>query len=76
MDAAVAAFAYAQARSWVRTVYFPQTLSTSTAIPTLPTPAAPLDGPDVLYNSDETIDVHGVWYVVYSGITPGVYPTL
>ncbi|KAJ7041934.1 hypothetical protein C8F04DRAFT_1176591 [Mycena alexandri] len=78
LDSAVAAFAYAQARSWTRVCppphhsRLPQSQSIrQPPIPLLPSPAADLDAPNPLH-----VDADGVgsrWYVVYAGITPGVY---
>ncbi|KAJ6518049.1 hypothetical protein C8R47DRAFT_1062603 [Mycena vitilis] len=69
---AVAAFEYARARGWTRAVPSRSScvvLSTSTtAIPRLPAPARPTDDPNPLHT-----ELDGRWYVVYCGITPGVY---
>ncbi|KAJ7477126.1 hypothetical protein B0H11DRAFT_2234603 [Mycena galericulata] len=62
---AQAAFQYALQRSWVRSVDTPVT-----AIPALPLPAPVIDSSNPL-NGDETLD--DTWYIVYRGITPGVY---
>ncbi|KAJ7823664.1 hypothetical protein B0H13DRAFT_2375958 [Mycena leptocephala] len=60
-----AAFAYAVARSWVRISGAPVT-----AIPALPQPIRIGDRLNPLNGSEES---DGKWYVVYCGITPGVY---
>ncbi|KAJ7031436.1 hypothetical protein C8F04DRAFT_1262792 [Mycena alexandri] len=66
LDQAEAAYAYAVERSWVRT----STTAVAAAIPTLPQPVQIADGVNPLNGSEE---FDGVWYVVYRGITPGVY---
>ncbi|KAJ7430876.1 hypothetical protein B0H11DRAFT_2262776 [Mycena galericulata] len=62
---AQAAFQYALSRGWVRNGY-----STVTAISTLPTPASDLLGDNPLNGLEPH---NSTWYVVYRGITPGVY---
>ncbi|KAJ7102962.1 hypothetical protein C8R43DRAFT_1141084 [Mycena crocata] len=77
MKAAVAAFDYAQQRSWTRKCpsrhasSSSATLTVAPAIPTLPQPASllELETPNPLHCDDED----ALWYVVYQGITPGVY---
>ncbi|KAJ7829905.1 hypothetical protein B0H13DRAFT_2372254 [Mycena leptocephala] len=68
---AQAAYEYAHSRGWTRVF-----------VPAVPTTAAPLSGPlpvaDWLFDSPNPLHGGGVrgngrWYVVYRGITPGVY---
>ncbi|KAJ7020766.1 hypothetical protein C8F04DRAFT_1274602 [Mycena alexandri] len=66
---AQAAFDYAAHRAWVRVISPSLTLTTHSAIPSLPTPL--LDSPSPLHPDNTNSD--GRWYVVYSGVTPGVY---
>ncbi|KAJ7895683.1 hypothetical protein B0H13DRAFT_2338759 [Mycena leptocephala] len=61
-----AAFAYASERSWVRVIGAP----IAAAIPVLPQPVVVADGTNPLNGTE---DFDGKWYVVYRGITPGVY---
>ncbi|KAJ7735169.1 hypothetical protein B0H16DRAFT_1731433 [Mycena metata] len=63
---AEAAYTYAVERSWVHNCY----ATVVAAIPTLPQPVQVADGVNPL-NGTEEFD--GKWYVVYCGITPGVY---
>jgi hypothetical protein len=72
LAAAQAAFDYASRRSWTR-VMPARTSGASPAIPTLPSPVGLLDGPNPLHG---TYTSTGAWYVVFSGITPGVYASL
>ncbi|KAJ6561831.1 hypothetical protein B0H19DRAFT_1259475 [Mycena capillaripes] len=65
LAAADAAFAYAVAQSWVRVCDAPLT-----AIPALPQPIHVEDAVNPL-NDDEHFD--GKWYIVYRGVTPGLY---
>ncbi|KAJ7441679.1 hypothetical protein B0H11DRAFT_2252003 [Mycena galericulata] len=65
---AEAAFQYALSHGWVRTCSSPVTA----AIPSLPTPASTFDIDNPL-SGTEPHDQKQVWYVVYRGITPGVY---
>ncbi|KAJ7169144.1 hypothetical protein C8R43DRAFT_945103 [Mycena crocata] len=73
--AAVAAFEYAQERSWTRKCQprgAPVRESVEpVAIPTLPTPIGMLESTNPLHGDPS--DVGSRWYIVYSGITPGVY---
>ncbi|KAJ7044910.1 hypothetical protein C8F04DRAFT_1250153 [Mycena alexandri] len=63
---AEAAYAYALEHSWVRNCSLPVVA----AIPTLPQPVQVSDGVNPLNGAEE---FDGRWYVVYRGITPGVY---
>ncbi|KAJ7883968.1 hypothetical protein B0H13DRAFT_2343917 [Mycena leptocephala] len=65
-EQAHAAFAYASERSWVRVVG----ALIPAAIPVLPQPVVVADGTNPLNGTE---DFDGKWYVVYRGITPGVY---
>ncbi|KAJ7079882.1 hypothetical protein C8R43DRAFT_1143204 [Mycena crocata] len=64
---AEAAFSYALQRSWVRTAGTPLT----PGISQLPQPITSTADPTNPINGSETCD--DKWYVVYHGITPGVY---
>ncbi|KAJ7154959.1 hypothetical protein C8R43DRAFT_1126344 [Mycena crocata] len=64
---AEAAFAYAHARGWTR-VADPNSVS---VIPVLPQPDASAAGDNPLNGDNDTHDDR--WFVVYSGIAPGVY---
>ncbi|KAJ7766366.1 hypothetical protein DFH07DRAFT_955417 [Mycena maculata] len=66
LSEAQATFDYAVARAWVRNCYAPLVA----AIPRLPTPASSLDTLNPLSGSQAR---NHKWYVVYRGITPGVY---
>ncbi|KAJ6523683.1 hypothetical protein DFH09DRAFT_1329921 [Mycena vulgaris] len=78
VPAAQAAFDYAHARLWTRVCNSrpgsPAAMSQPTAIPQLPNPTGytearnPLHGHD---NAGASLDTK--WYVVYAGISPGVY---
>ncbi|KAJ7080720.1 hypothetical protein C8R43DRAFT_965690 [Mycena crocata] len=73
--AAMAAFEYALQRSWTRTCQ-PRGAALRErvepiAIPALPTPMGMLDAPNPLHGDPS--DVGSRWYIVYAGITPGVY---
>ncbi|KAJ7607454.1 hypothetical protein DFH06DRAFT_1347505 [Mycena polygramma] len=76
-DDADAAFAYAQAHSWVRICGSRRTgrsaLHTTTPIPVLPQPVALEDTPNPLHTGGGAASSGRRWYVVYCGITPGVY---
>lgn len=61
-----AAFDYASARSWVRISYAPAVA----AIPQLPHPTHSADRTNPLNGNVSGSDR---WYIVYHGITPGVY---
>ncbi|KAJ7462421.1 hypothetical protein FB451DRAFT_1180710 [Mycena latifolia] len=63
---AQAAFAYAQARSWIRS----SEATVSVAIPALPRPHSPHDTQNPLNGSEQLDDR---WYIVYQGICPGIY---
>lgn len=63
---AKAAYAYACARSWTRST----DTASPVAFPSLPAPVPPTDDANPL-NGSEILDNR--WYVVYRGITPGVY---
>ncbi|KAJ7487166.1 hypothetical protein FB451DRAFT_1168548 [Mycena latifolia] len=63
---AQAAFAYAQARSWIRS----SEATVSVAIPALPRPHGPHDTQNPLNGSEQLDDR---WYIVYQGICPGIY---
>ncbi|KAJ7477057.1 hypothetical protein B0H11DRAFT_2235011 [Mycena galericulata] len=74
-EAAVAAFEYAQARLWTRKCDGAASILSSApapVVPELPTPVGLLDAPNPLH-SDQSMPGKGIWYIVYSGITPGVY---
>ncbi|KAJ7614711.1 hypothetical protein DFH06DRAFT_1146230 [Mycena polygramma] len=78
VEKADAAFQYAQERSWTR-LSTPRNSSRSapppTPIPRLPTPifdlSAVTDAPNPLHTADTVRQ--GLWYNVYSGISPGIY---
>ncbi|KAJ7469885.1 hypothetical protein B0H11DRAFT_2238322 [Mycena galericulata] len=73
-QAAQAAIEYAEARSWTRRIS-PGSSSTpaaGTTIPNLPLPVDLLHGPNPLH-SDGRASFDGTWYIVYRGITPGIY---
>ncbi|KAJ6450345.1 hypothetical protein C8R47DRAFT_1230306 [Mycena vitilis] len=77
-DTANAAFAYAQEHSWfgvrTRARSFPQTTPASAPIPSLPQPVPLVDVPNPLHTGDDGPACRGRrWYVVYAGVTPGVY---
>ncbi|KAJ7770730.1 hypothetical protein B0H16DRAFT_1715384 [Mycena metata] len=74
LPAARAAFDYAVQRSWTRVCGAPNRPPPATAaIPRLPQPVGLLDGPNPLHGGDGAAQRGNRWYVVYSGITPGVY---
>jgi hypothetical protein len=66
VEAACAAFAYAEARLWTRVCNTPVVAG----IPALPVPILAGERGNPLHES-ETLD--DFWYVVYRGIRPGVY---
>ncbi|KAJ6454922.1 hypothetical protein C8R47DRAFT_1228444 [Mycena vitilis] len=66
-EKATAAYEYAKARSWTRSSYSTFT-APSSSIPRLPTPNV-LDPLNPLHDNEDD----SLWYVVYSGIAPGVY---
>jgi hypothetical protein len=66
LQAAHAAFTYAEARSWTRVSDAPVV----TGIPALPEPILASEWGNPLHES-ETLD--DFWYIVYRGIRPGVY---
>lgn len=68
MPIAHAAFQYAVERGWVRTSYAPLVA----AIHVLPQPLDAAEAVNPLHDSEE---IDATWYVVYRGITPGVYRT-
>ncbi|KAJ7622771.1 hypothetical protein DFH06DRAFT_1340642 [Mycena polygramma] len=73
-EQAVAAVEYARERGWTRVCPAPST--SSSAIGSLPTPipAGSHHHPNPLHVAGDPAASHqGVWYVVYSGVTPGVY---
>ncbi|KAJ7173538.1 hypothetical protein C8R46DRAFT_1215470 [Mycena filopes] len=73
-DGAVAAFEYAVEHSWTRVAGpFATEFTPPAAIPRLPTPiAATIMGTS--HNPLHDVGArHESWYIVYSGITPGVY---
>ncbi|KAJ7431200.1 hypothetical protein B0H11DRAFT_2262223 [Mycena galericulata] len=73
LERAQAAFEYARQRSWTRVVPAAgrPMLPPPAAIPKLPTPIDFVEAPNALHDGDSLRD--GLWYVVYSGINPGVY---
>jgi hypothetical protein len=73
LAAAQAAFDYASRRSWTRAIPAHPSLPRQ-AIPTLPSPTGLLDAPNPLHGTDTVLGTS--WYVVFSGITPGVYDSL
>ncbi|KAJ7601291.1 hypothetical protein DFH06DRAFT_1353508 [Mycena polygramma] len=77
-DDADAAYAYARARSWVRICGSrrrgPPARQSTAPIPVLPQPVALVDTPNPLHTGDAGAASPGRrWYVVYRGVTPGVY---
>ncbi|KAJ7602662.1 hypothetical protein DFH06DRAFT_1347914 [Mycena polygramma] len=77
-DTAVAAYEYARSKSWTRvcpsrdspiSTRLPRRSAAPAAIPQLPEPNY-LDEPNPLRGDDEDADK---WYIVYCGVTPGVY---
>ncbi|KAJ7612813.1 hypothetical protein DFH06DRAFT_1344900 [Mycena polygramma] len=69
MPLAIAAYDYAHARGWTRVLpSFHLDVLVSSAIPRMPTPSGLTDPTNPLHT-----DLDGRWYVVYCGITPGVY---
>ncbi|KAJ7707994.1 hypothetical protein B0H16DRAFT_1481455 [Mycena metata] len=66
---AQAAFKYAQERGWTRALAPDGSTTAQLAAP--PTPANPLQGPNPLHAGP--LVANGLWYIVYRGITPGVY---
>ncbi|KAJ7024557.1 hypothetical protein C8F04DRAFT_1192235 [Mycena alexandri] len=75
LAAARAAFEYAAQRSWTRVCGASASPSTGTtvSIPALPQPVGMLEDPNPLHGADGAAVRGRRWYVVYSGITPGVY---
>ncbi|KAJ7727674.1 hypothetical protein DFH07DRAFT_970103 [Mycena maculata] len=74
VEQAETAYAYAVARSWTRVCGSPlPSSSQQSGIPILPSPADPTDGVNPLHG-DEQLDQ--TWYIVYRGITPGVYHSI
>ncbi|KAJ7028761.1 hypothetical protein C8F04DRAFT_1265720 [Mycena alexandri] len=74
LAAAHAAFDYAARRSWTRVCGAPSSPPPGTApIPSLPEPVGMLERPNPLHGGDGASERGRRWYVVYSGITPGVY---
>ncbi|KAJ7618973.1 hypothetical protein DFH06DRAFT_1342288 [Mycena polygramma] len=77
--AADAAYEYAKERGWTRKCHPKNSLPTTTtsttpAIPSLPQPAGLLDAPNPLHTGTTgTASPGNHWYVVYQGVTPGVY---
>ncbi|KAJ7026091.1 hypothetical protein C8F04DRAFT_1268563 [Mycena alexandri] len=68
-EGAVAAFKYAEQRSWTRTAGpLPTQSRPPSAIPQLPTPIAGTPNP-----LHDQATPHQRWYIVYCGIFPGVY---
>ncbi|KAJ7216764.1 hypothetical protein C8J57DRAFT_1255243 [Mycena rebaudengoi] len=65
-----AAFKYAEERGWTRAC---DSQDPATAIHVLPTPILPSDIPNPLHGSETT---DSQWFVVYRGITPGVYQSI
>lgn len=73
LEEAEAAFAYAQACGWTRASGRPYARLSMNAIGTLPSPSQEEDAPNPLSGSE---DLDDIWYVVYRGITPGVYRSM
>ncbi|KAJ7704632.1 hypothetical protein B0H14DRAFT_3526678 [Mycena olivaceomarginata] len=73
LEEAEAAFAYAQACGWTRASGRPYARLSMNAIGTLPSPSQEEDAPNPLSGSE---DLDNIWYVVYRGITPGVYRSM
>ncbi|KAJ7507415.1 hypothetical protein B0H11DRAFT_2218263 [Mycena galericulata] len=74
-EAAAAAFDYARARKWTRECGTDSRVLSSApaaAVPELPTPVGLSDAPNPLHSGHSSTS-QAVWYIVYSGITPGVY---
>ncbi|KAJ7715850.1 hypothetical protein DFH07DRAFT_974074 [Mycena maculata] len=73
-EGATAAFEYARLRGWTRRVpddsFIVPSAVLPPAIPWLPQPPAFSDAPNPLHGEH-----NGLWYIVYCGITPGVYPS-
>ncbi|KAJ7635970.1 hypothetical protein DFH06DRAFT_1336118 [Mycena polygramma] len=78
MPLAQAAFDYAEERGWTRVrtvdgaVHANDTITT-TIMREVPTPIGDLEGPNPLHAPTGAGVRGGVWYVVYVGVTPGVY---
>ncbi|KAJ7178676.1 hypothetical protein C8R43DRAFT_942295 [Mycena crocata] len=70
---AEAAYAYAQARCWTRICTSRPSSPSQPSLASLPSPSQPSDMPNPLHG-DEPLD--DTWFVVYRGITPGVYHSL
>ncbi|KAJ7701960.1 hypothetical protein B0H17DRAFT_1242322 [Mycena rosella] len=80
-ESAQAAYDYAHARSWTRVCgslspsagppHMIPALIPAAPIPALPTPVGFLDAPNPLHDAGDVGD--SCWYVVYCGITLGVY---
>jgi hypothetical protein len=70
--AAQAAFSYARSRSWTRAA---SATSSQTPLLSLPKPISESDEVEVnpLHDTESLDDT---WYVVYSGISPGVYRSM
>ncbi|KAJ7116235.1 hypothetical protein C8R43DRAFT_1137911 [Mycena crocata] len=77
-QAAQAAFEYANSKTWTRVCVSrnaPRSqanVASSLCIPSLPQPIGYNDGPNPLHDDDDASH-DGRWYIVYAGITPGVY---
>ncbi|KAJ7761556.1 hypothetical protein DFH07DRAFT_957151 [Mycena maculata] len=73
-EGATAAFEYAWLRGWTRRVpddsFIVPSAVLPPAIPWLPQPPAFSDAPNPLHGEHNSL-----WYIVYCGITPGVYPS-
>ncbi|KAJ7430147.1 hypothetical protein B0H11DRAFT_2247749 [Mycena galericulata] len=61
-----AAYAYARARGWTRSLNGP----VEPSMAALPSPSQPLDSVNPLHGTDA---LNETWYIVYRGIRPGVY---
>ncbi|KAJ7684873.1 hypothetical protein DFH06DRAFT_1313251 [Mycena polygramma] len=77
-ETADAAFQYARERGWVRVCSSrppsPRPVPISAPIPSLPEPVGLVDTPNPLHTgSNGPASPGGRWYVVYTGISPGVY---
>ncbi|KAJ7665822.1 hypothetical protein DFH06DRAFT_1127026 [Mycena polygramma] len=73
-EAAEAAHEYARVRGWTRVATGgpPSAPPTVSVIPRLPTPHIDSDGINPLHRDDDGPE-QGIWYIVYAGITPGIY---
>jgi hypothetical protein len=71
-----AAYVYASARSWTRVISSRPSLPSQTPLATLASPANKSDESNLRHKSNP---LHGsessddMWYVIYSGVSPGVY---